>query len=270
MKVFISADMEGISGIPRSAWTESDDDDFSRARELMTGDVNAAIQGCLDAGADEIWVKDAHGGADNILIEKLLPPARLIQGWGPADRMMEGIDASFDAALLIGYHARVMTEDGTISHTMTGQTRGLWYNGVEIGESGISAAHAGAYGVPLVFVSGDDALCREVRDTIAAQVFTATVKSAYTRECVRMLPLLEAHELIRKGVAGALCGGIEIPPYVPEPPIEVRYQFQTKRQAAKAALVPTVEHVDDITVNVQVADGLAAANLVSVLLDVAR
>jgi D-amino peptidase len=270
MKVFISADMEGISGIAKSAWTESDDRDFSRARELMTGDVNAAIQGCLDAGADEIWVKDAHGGADNILIEKLLAPARLIQGWGHADRMMEGIDASFDAAMLVGYHARVMTEDGTISHTMTGQTRGLWYNGVEIGESGISAAHAGAFGVPLVFISGDEALCREIAGFLGPHVSTAAVKSAYIRECVRMLPLDEARELIRSGVVAALTSAVPVKPWVPEPPIEVRYQFQTKRQAAKAAFVPTVEQVDDITVKAQVADGLAAANLVSVLLDVAR
>ena len=270
MKVFISADMEGISGIAKAAWTESDDNDFARARELMTGDVNAAIQGCLDAGAEGIWVKDAHGGADNILIEKLLAPARLIQGWGHADRMMEGIDASFDAAMLVGYHARVMTEGGTISHTMTGQTRGLWYNGVEIGESGISAAHAGAFGVPLAFVSGDEALCREIAEVLGPQVATAAVKSAYCRECVRMLPLDEARGLIREGAYAGLKGIVPMPPYVPTPPIELRYQFQTKRQAAKAALVPTVEQVDDITIKAQVADGLAAANLVSVLLDVAR
>jgi D-amino peptidase len=270
MKVFISADMEGISGIAKAAWTESEDNDFSRARELMTGDVNAAIQGCLDAGATEVVVKDAHGGADNILVEKLLAPAQLIQGWGDADRMMEGVDASFNAALLVGYHARVMTEAGTISHTMTGQTRGLWYNGVEIGESGISAAHAGAFGVPLVFACGDEALCSEVQAVIGAQVGTAAVKSAINRECVRMLPLDEARALIRAGVAGALNAVVEVPPFMPGGPIEVRMGFQTPRQAAKAALVPTVERLDPTTVRAQAADGLLAANLVSVLLDVAR
>lgn len=270
MRIFISADMEGISGISQASWTESGDKDFGRARKLMTDDVNAAILGCLDAGATEIVVKDAHGGADNILLEDLLSPAQLIQGWGDADRMMEGIDASFDAALLVGYHARVMTAAGAISHTMTGLTRGLWYNGVEVGESGISAAHAGAFGVPVVFASGDEALCREVQELIGAQVATATVKWAINRQCVRLLPLSEARSLIRQGVARALARRAEIPPFVPASPIEVRLRCQTPAQAARVALVPTVRCVDEVTVAAEATNGYEAATLVSVMLDVAR
>lgn len=270
MKVFISADMEGISGIARSEMTYNEDRDYGRARELMTGDVNAAIQGCLDAGAAEIVVHDSHGGAANIFPEKFLAPARLIQGWGAGSRMMEGLDATFNAALLVGYHARAMTEAGTISHTMTGRPRGVWYNGVEVGESGISAAHAGALGVPLVFASGDEALGREVHEVIGAAVETVAVKEALDRECVKLLPLEEARELIQEGVARALLRPATIPPFVPSSPITVRMAFQTQHQAATAARVPTVARVDGTTVEAKVADGLAAADLVSVLLDVAH
>ena len=271
MKVFISADMEGISGVANAAMTGSGDKDYGRARELMTGDVNAAIEGALAAGATEVWVRDAHGSsASNLLVEKLAPPAQVIQGWAPEVLMMQGIDASFDAALLVGYHARVMTEAGTISHTMTGQTRGLWYNGVELGESGISAANAGHYDVPVVFASGDEALCAEVHEVIGPAVETAAVKAAYARECVRLLPIEEARERIREGVSKALGRRDEIPPFKPNTPIEFRMRFQTPQQAHAASMAPTVERLDDTTVRATVPDGAAAAVLVTVLLSLAR
>lgn len=269
MKVFISADMEGISGIPRAALTESDHPDYARGRELMAGDVNAAIEGALAAGATEIWVRDAHASACNLPIDHISPRAQVIQGWNGISRMMEGIDESFSAALLVGYHARALHESGTLSHTMTGQTRGLWYNGEPVGESGISAAHAGACGVPVVFASGDEALCAEVRQMLGPAVETAVVKSAFGRECVRLVALDEARAAIRQGVSRALGRLAYARPFVPGDPIEVRMQFQKPQQAFAASLVPTVCRVDDTTVAATVADGILAANLVPVLLRVA-
>ena len=145
MKVFVSADMEGITGIARAGMTESADRDYARARELMTGDVNAAIEGALAAGATEVWVKDAHAGANNLIVEKVLAPAQVIAGWTAETRMVGGVDDTFDAILLIGYHARAGTPAGTISHTMSGSLLNVWYNGVAVGESGISAADAGPF-----------------------------------------------------------------------------------------------------------------------------
>ena len=109
MKVFISADMEGISGVYSAAATERDHPDYPIACRLMTGDVNAAVQGAVDAGAVEVWVRDAHGGANNILIEDLHPRAHLIGGWNEVARMMDGINDSFAAAFLVGYHASSLT-----------------------------------------------------------------------------------------------------------------------------------------------------------------
>ena len=269
MKAFISADMEGVCGIASSPMTDEGNADYGRARELMTGDVNAAIEGALAGGASEIWVRDAHGSASNLLVEKVQPPAHVVQGWSGVALMMEGVDESCDAALLVGYHARSMTPAGTISHTMTGQTRRLWYNGVELGEYGVSAAHAGHYGVPTVFASGDEALCGQVQELLGAGVETACVKFAQTRQCARMLPLEEGRGLIRQGVAAALGRTSEIEPFRLATPVELRLQLQHTGQADAACLVPTVERVDEVTVVATVPDAVAAASLLAVLLVIA-
>lgn len=270
MKVFISADMEGISGLPNAAMTETDDRDFGRARELMTADVNAAVEGALAAGATQIVVRDAHGTANNLLPEKMPGPAEVIQGWTATGRMMEGIDESFDAALLIGYHAKSLTPGGTIAHTMTGVVRRLWYNDVEIGESAISAAHAGHFGVPLVFASGDEALSQEVLRIISPRMGTAVVKSAYGRQCIRLLALTQAHQRIRDGVKLALERRAEVAPYCPACPIRLKMRFQTLQQAEGASRVPTIRRLDELTVEGEAADGLAAADLVCTLYGAAR
>lgn len=270
MRVFLSADMEGICGITNGAMTETDHFDFGRARELMTGDVAAAVLGCLDAGATEITIKDAHGTANNILLEKLPAPARLNSGWTAAGRMMEGLDASYDAALLIGYHARVGTEDGCLAHTMTGVVRGLWYNDTEVGEAGISAADAGHFGVPVVYASGDAALAREVAQVLGPGVVTTVVKTSLARQCVTCLPLKEAREAIRRDVKHALEHRASVRPFLHGQAIEVKIRLQTPEQAAEAEKVPTVRRLDALTVAASAPNGLAAATLVCALYDAAR
>ncbi len=267
LRVFISADMEGISGVGRSGMTESEHRDYGRAREFMTADVNAAVQGAFDAGATEVWVKDSHGPADNILIEKLDPRAHLIQGWTAGSRMMEGIDDTFDAAVLVGYHSRSMTPDGVISHTMLFRVRRLWYNDVEVGESGISAAHAGHFGVPLVFVSGCEALGREIAQVLGPEVETVAVKQAYTRECARLYPVEACREQIRAGVARAVAHRKQIPAFVPTGPISCRMELARVEQAEAAALVPGVEIIEPGTVGFTAANGLEAADIVALLLE---
>jgi D-amino peptidase len=262
--------MEGICGVTNGAMTETNHFDFGRARELMTGDVIAAILGCLDAGATEITVKDAHGTGNNILLEKLPAPVRLNSGWSPSGRMMEGLDASYDAALLVGYHARVGTEDGCLCHTMTGVVRGLWYNDREVGEAGISAADAGHFGVPVVYASGDAALAREIAELLGPQVVTTIVKTAIARECVTCLPLEEARAAIRRDVNRALEQRNAVSPFLQGQPIEVKMRLQTPEQAAEAAKIPTARRVDALTVAAPAPNGLAAATVVCALYEAAR
>lgn len=269
MKVFISADMEGITGVYSGAATEREHADYPICRRLMTQDVNAAVQGAVDAGADEVWVNDSHGGANNILIEELHPKAHLIQGWNEVSRMTDGIDETFAAALLVGYHARSLTEDGCISHTMIGACRRLRYNDIEIGEYGISAAHAGAFGVPVVFVSGDEVFCEQAADLLGDNLCRAAVKRFFTRQSGVCLPLEQAHELIREQAREGVRRRDQIAPWNPLAPIEVKLEFHRQIDARAAALVPTVERVDSLTVSAEVKDGLAAASLVEVFLRMA-
>jgi D-amino peptidase len=235
----------------------------------MTRDVNAAIEGAFAAGATDVVVKDAHGDARNLVIEKLTPRAQVISGWTPETCMVDGIGPESDALVLVGYHARVGTPGGTISHTMSGVLRGVWYNGVAVGESGISAAHAGAYGVPLVCVTGDQALATEVGEVVGPDVAAVVVKEALRRECVRLLSPEVTWPLIRDGVAGALKRAAGVAPFRPAAPIQVRVALRTADQAASCARVPTVEQVDDVTVATTAADGHAAARLVSLFMDLA-
>lgn len=270
MRVYISADMEGICGVTNGLMTETDHPDFNLARKYMTADVNAAITGALAAGASEIVVRDAHGTANNILADDLIDgPVRLIQGWDPIGLMMLGLDDSFAAAILVGYHARVLTEQGAIAHTMTGQTRNLWYNDVLIGETGISAAHAGYFGVPVVCVTGDLGLAHEVNATMPPGVEMAVVKTTYSRECMSSISITQGHRAITTSVQTGLLNRNSITPFMGTEPITLRMEFQRPHQAAAASYVPTVTRVDELTVEIMAENGLRAAELVEVLLTIA-
>ena len=166
LKVFISVDMEGISGL--IAWDETSQGgpDYPLFRKLMTEEANAAIAGALDAGATEIVVRDAHDSARNILPDLLRPEARLIREWNSPLSMMEGIDKTFDAVVFIGYHARAGTPNAVLKHTMSLSLFDVILNGVRVPEAAWNAAIAGYFDVPVVFLSGDTAICQQVQEII--------------------------------------------------------------------------------------------------------
>jgi D-amino peptidase len=163
LKVFISVDMEGITGVVNWEDVSRTGKDYDYFRRIMTEETNAAIEGALAAGATEIIVRDSHGSARNILPGLLNRNARLIRDWSRGPKgMMEGIDESFDAALLIGYHASTANVRGVRAHTMSSANlTSIKVNGVEMPEAGISALIAGHFGVPVVMISGDDAIADE-------------------------------------------------------------------------------------------------------------
>jgi len=170
VKVYISADIEGITGLVswhQCGTASGDHYDWPFARRMMTHDVNAAIRGARSGGAKEIVVKDSHNNGKNLLLDQLEPGAQLVSGVGSGiDGMMEGLDATFDCALLIGYHAMAGTAGGIMEHTYTGGVHRFWINGMPSGEIAMSAAVAGRYGVPVVAVSSDRAACDEAEALI--------------------------------------------------------------------------------------------------------
>ena len=181
MKVYISADIEGVGGVVRGDQSSPEGSDYGLARRLMTGEVNAAAAGAFQAGAKQVTVADAHNNGINLLTEELDPRVMVASGSPRPLRMMAGLGDDYDAVFLVGYHAMAGTELGVLAHTFVRRIAELRINGQTIGETGLNAGLAGYYGLPVVMISGDDRVCAEAT-ALLGDVETATVKqglSAY-------------------------------------------------------------------------------------------
>lgn len=205
-KVFISADMEGISGISGSDQLSAGGAEYNRSRKLMADDVNAAIRGARAGGATTIVVNDSHGSMRNLRLEDLAPQATLISHSFKRAGMMEGLDESFDAVIFIGYHAQAGTPAGVFAHTGSGAVADVRVNGRSLGEGGLNTMVAAWHGVPVVLVTGDDVAVQQV-SAIATGARSVTVKRAINPRAVELRPLAEVHREIEsaaeQGVAAA-------------------------------------------------------------------
>lgn len=259
LKVYISADMEGIGGV--STW---DVQAFAKGREyeqfrrLMTQEVNAAVQGAFDAGATEALVSDSHGDAQNIDVELLDRRASLVRAWPRPLGMMQGIDSSFAAAVFIGYHAREGRAGAVLAHTMEGDEV-IKLNGVEVPEAGFNAAIAGDFGVPVVFLSGDQAICEDARQLLGP-IETAAVKQAIGFHSAAMIHPERAQALIRAGVKR----GVEWRKDISHP-VKVEDRFNEIVKAEIAAYIPGVERETGNTIVFTVPDMTAASKLLSAI-----
>lgn len=240
MKVYISCDMEGISGVVAGKQTEMDGEEYKRAQKLMTGEVNAAIEGALAGGASEVLVNDSHGSMRNILIEELNPSAQLISGSPKPLSMMQGIDGGFDAAFFIGYHAQAGTAYSVLDHTYSGIAYQVSLNGRPMGETGLNAALAGHFGVPVVLVTGDKLLVEEAK-ALLGTVEGVAVKESYGRYAAKCLVPDAVHDLIREAAQRALSRGGK--PFVVKPPITLTVDFTSSAHLDMAELIPGVNRV---------------------------
>ncbi|MFN8482702.1 MAG: M55 family metallopeptidase [Anaerolineae bacterium] len=243
ISVFISADMEGISGIIDNEYTTPGRSDYPRARELMTLDVNAAVEGALAGGANRVLVNDSHGPMRNILIEKLHPAARLISGSPKPFSMMQGADQGWDVAFLVGYHAKAGTPDAILDHTWSGIIYEVFLNGIEVGEIGLNAALAGWYDVPVALVTGDDKAAAEARELLGEPLSTAVVKYAVGRYAAECLSLETAHAAIRDAARAAVSGPRPMP-FKLAPPYHLVVGWGKTMHAEAAATVPGSRRVD--------------------------
>ena len=240
LKVFISADMEGIGGV--STWSvqaSSKGREFEKFRQLMTKEVNAAIAGAYEAGATEVVVADSHGDAQNIDVEALDKRVRLIRAWPRPLGMMQGIDASFGAVVFVGYHAAEGREAAVLSHTFSG-TIALELDGVAEPEAGFNAAIAGDFGVPVVFLSGDQTICEDARKLLGP-IETAAVKEATGFYSASMMHPEEAQKLIREGVKRGVERRAELKPYRVARPVKLKIRFNDSVNAEVVSYLPGVE-----------------------------
>jgi D-amino peptidase len=241
LRVFISVDMEGVSGVVDRDQTSATGHDYERFRKLMTAETNAAIDGARDAGATHILVNDSHGSHRNLLIEELHAPAELVSNSIKPMGMMAGLDASYAAAIFIGYHARASSAEGVLAHTGNGTTiADLRINGRSVGEGGMNIHAAGAMGVPVVLVSGDQAAIAEIRELVP-NIEGVQVKEAFGTAAARSLRPEEAVRLIREGTARAIRRRGEIEPLPASRPVRFEVSFTDPSLALMAEQIPTVE-----------------------------
>jgi D-amino peptidase len=249
LKIYISVDMEGICGVVHADQTNPGTPEYAAARKWMAEDVNAAVEGAFRAGANEVVVNDSHGSMRNIDPGDLHPKAVLISGSPKPQSMMEGIDKSYDAVLFVGYHAGAGTQDAVLDHTISGGVvQSIKVNGVELPELGLNAAISGAYDVPVVFVSGDVAVCRQAKTILGSEVVTAPVKDAIGRTAARLVPFAEARRAIRDRVTDALRKLGQVKPFRVAAPCKFELQFYISAQADMAMYMPSVQRVNARTV----------------------
>ncbi|WIY75756.1 M55 family metallopeptidase [Streptomyces anulatus] len=240
MKLLISVDMEGISGIVHSSETNPERYDYQCGRELMTAEANAVVAGVLDADPTaEVLVADAHGTFRNLLPEQLDRRARLVRGKPRALNMLAGLDEETDAALFVGYHVRAGEGPGVLAHTMNGEILDVRVAGRSLGEIGLNAAMAGHLGVPVVLLSGDDAACAEMNDLVPVAV-TVAVKEALGMAAAVTLHPEEARDRLRRAAADAVSRRAEIPPLALTGPLDVEVDLASPHTIDLATLVPGV------------------------------
>ena len=244
MKVFISADMEGVTGVTHPQDVIPGRSQYERFRRFLTADVNAAIEGAARAGATEFLVNEAHDGMRNILLEDLDDRAELIIGSRKPLSMMQGFEGS-DIAFFVGYHARAGME-GILSHTFSSPNvvTGVELNGEPCSEARMNAILAGLSNIPVGLVTGDDLTCAEA-ESLYTGVKTARVKTAIDRYTARCLPQRVALEKIRGGAEAAVRGAEALVPYAPEPPYTFTAEFATASTAASVTFFPQIERIDD-------------------------
>lgn len=245
-KVYVSVDMEGISGISGDDQLSTDGAEYGRSRKLMAEDANAAIRGAFAGGASDVLVNDSHGGQRNLLPEDLDPRARLISHSFKPYGMMQGLDDTFDAVIFVGYHAKARTPAGLFAHTGSGVVADLEVGGSSVGEGGLNTLLAGWYGVPVVLVSGDDVAVAEVRG-VATGARGVVVKKALNVRAVELRPLGAVRAEIEKQALEAVAAAARIPPQR-QAPFRVRMRFNDTLIPDIAEAFPSIERVAPDTI----------------------
>ena len=253
MKIFISADMEGVSGVTHFAQCRPTHPDYGRFRRLLTQEVNAAVEGAVEGGATCVVVNDAHFTMTNILVEELHPAGELISGSTKLLGQMEGLDETFDGVFMVGYHQGDGMGDGTVNHTLMSATlRRVRLNSVEVDEAMLNARLAGAFGVPVALLTGDDVVCGQAERTLEG-ITVAAVKRAIDRLSAQHMPPHAAQALIREQAAAATRRLREAPPdpIFPESPVRLELEFRSTSAAHCCTLFPGVKRLSPSVVAIE-------------------
>jgi D-amino peptidase len=253
MKIFISADIEGVTGVTHWDETEKDKMDYREFQQQMTDEVNAACQAALVAGATEIWIKDAHGSGRNLLMNQLPKEVRFIRGWsGHPFYMVQELDESFDAVMFIGYHAASGSDGSPLAHTSTPRIESFTINGQPVSEFLFHALAASLVKVPVAFVSGDQALCDQIQ-SLGLPIRTLAVKKGTGNSTISIHPQL-AVKKIRDEVEQALKSDLKSCVLPLADHFEVEMLFSEHRRALKAGFYPGAKPAGQKTIKFETDD----------------
>jgi D-amino peptidase len=255
-RIYISVDFEGAACVVGAAQAletlgtglNTTTQIFQQAQRIVTAEATAAVRGALAGGAGEVIVDDAHGSGHNLLYEQLHPEAKVLLG-APRPRRFAPLDKSFDGMMFVGYHAMSGVQDGILSHSYSSLgTHLLKLNGKPIGEIGIDAGFAGEFGVPVIFVSSDEAGCAEATAFLGKDVVTVATKKGLSRNCALSLSPAKAQALIEAGAKRAVENSARFKPYRPKGPFVVEKINKWESQADASAREPGAERTDAYTV----------------------
>lgn len=244
LKIYISADMEGVVGAVTGEQLGPQGFEYGRFREFMTQEVNAAIEAAFAAGATEIVVSDSHGNGQNLLIEKLPKNILLVRAWPRPLMMMQGIDETFAGAIFLGYHTATTNTQGVRAHTISSaRLADVKLKGISVSEAGLNAAIAGHFNVPVIMVSGDDAVVKETT-ALLGNIEGAVVKWASGFHSAKTMTPDASYALIRETARKAVSRIREFKPYKLNGPIELDVRFKNYRPSEVLSYLSIVQRTD--------------------------
>ncbi len=267
LKVLISVDMEGVAGVVSADQLSPSSFEYERFRRFMTSEALAAVEGAKQGGATEIVVTDAHGNEQNLLVEQFPSDVRIVRGSPRHLGMMGGLDASFDAAMFVGYHASTTNTAGVRAHTFSSArfTR-VTLNGTPVTEGAWNAAIAGQFNVPVIFASGDNAAIAEIRAAIG-DVEAVETKHTLGFHAAETLTPEAAQKLIRDKAAAAMKRLAERKPYRTTGPIAVTISFKSITPVEAASYLTQVfTRVDSHTLRFAAKDMAEASDVLEFLM----
>jgi len=247
LKIFISVDMEGIGGIGTAEMTHSNGKDYQLGRKLMTAEVNAVVSSIIKFNNDaEILVNDSHGDMQNLNHQELDPRVIYIQGNKKPYGMVQGLDRSYDAAIFIGYHARAGSPRGFLAHTGSGAVKGLWLNGIEVGEGGLNTYFAGEMNVPIILAAGDDVFTEQFGKLVNCEL--VITKNAITAQVAELKHGIIVQKELSIATTRALKSIKTKKPVKFKDSVQIRLKFSTPTHAEILQAIPGMKWIDGYTV----------------------
>ena len=263
LKIYISADMEGVVGAVTGDQLGPSGFEYSLFRKFMTAEVNAVVEAIFQLGPAEILVNDSHGDMQNLLHTRLDERVQYIQGNNKPLGMVQGLDESFDGAIFLGYHARAGTEGGFLAHTGSGSVKGLWLNGVEVGEGGLNAHYAASHGVPVILASGDLVFTVQFKKLVNAR--TVATKEAIGSSVARLVHPEVVRQRLREATRAALEDLDHARPISVREPVNIKVRFATTTRVDILQAVPGMRRVDGTSVEYDATDMTEAYMLIRLM-----